>query len=448
MSKERITFATKLGVIAATVGSAVGLGNIWRFPYETGQNGGGAFLLVYIACVLLLGIPVMTTEFSIGRASRSDANGAFKKLSPGTKWHYVGFLGIFASVFILGYYMVVAGWTAEYLYQSLTGGLLNKTPEDFRAELTAFTQSDYRPLIWVYLFILFNFLIISRGVQKGIEKASNFLMPLLFLIMLVFCIRSLFLHGAPEGLQYLFNPDFSKITPQVVLRAMGQAFFSMSLGMGILLTYGSYFRKNTSLVKTAGTVSLLDMVVAVLAGVIIFPAVFSFGISPSQGPELVFVTLPNIFGKMPAPVLWSSLFFLLLSVAALTSTISLCEVAVAFFIEQMKFTRRKATLLLTSIVFILSTLCSLSSGSLSGVSIFGKNIFDFCDYISANILLPVSALLITVYAGWVLDRRILKDQLNNGGTLRVWYMRPLLFCIRYLAPVVITLIFLSGLGMF
>lgn len=195
MSKERITFATKLGVVAATVGSAVGLGNIWRFPYETGQNGGGAFLLVYIACVLLLGIPVMTTEFSIGRASRSDANGAFKKLSPGTKWHYVGFLGIFASVFILGYYMVVAGWTAEYLYQSLTGGLLNKTPEDFRAELTAFTQSDYRPLIWVYLFILFNFLIISRGVQKGIEKASNFLMPLLFLIMLVFCIRSLFLHG-------------------------------------------------------------------------------------------------------------------------------------------------------------------------------------------------------------------------------------------------------------
>lgn len=274
---KRATFVTKLGVIAATVGSSVGLGNIWRFPYETGQNGGAAFLLVYILCVLFLGLPVMLAEFVVGRSAKANVNRSFLKLAPGTHWNIIGYMGVFAPVFIMGFYSVIAGWTLDYVYQAATFGMSQKSPEYFATAFTEFTASPIRPLFWIFLFLGMNYFIVSRGVSDGIERASNILMPLLFVILIAFCVRSLFLPGAKEGLSFLFHPDFSKIDSGVVLRAMGQAFFSLSLGMGTLITYASYFSDKTSLPKTAVTVASLDTFVAVLAGVIIFPAVFSFG---------------------------------------------------------------------------------------------------------------------------------------------------------------------------
>ncbi len=441
---EKVKFATKLGVIASTVGAAVGLGNIWRFPYETGMNGGAAFLIVYILCVLVLGIPVMCAEFSLGHYSKNDSVGTFKKLAPGSLWRYTGYLGVLATTLILGYYMVISGWTLEYLFQAITGKLSRMTPEEITAEQTSFIQSDFRPLLWVLIFLIINYVILVKGVQKGIEKMSNILMPMLFIILIIFCVRSFFLPGRDEGLAFFLNPDFSKITPQVVIRAMGQAFFSLSLGMGTLITYSSYFGNKTRLVKTAGTVALLDTTVAILAGIIIFPAVFSYGLSPTVGTELVFVTLPNVFNQLPAPALWSSLFFILLVVAALTSTVSLFEVSIAFLIDHFHLTRKRATLLSLSVVALLSTVCSLSQGAWSHILICGKNLFDACDYLSAIILLPLSGLLISLFAGWKLDTHTLRRELIHDKSGERLF--PILyFCIKYLAPIIIIFIFLSQL---
>lgn len=445
---KRATFVTKLGVIAATVGSSVGLGNIWRFPYETGQNGGAAFLLVYILCVLFLGLPVMLAEFVVGRNAKANVNRAFLKLAPGTHWNIIGYLGVFAPVFIMGFYAVIAGWTLDYVYQAATFGMSQKSPEYFAAAFTEFTASPVRPLFWIFLFLGMNYFIVSRGVSNGIERASNILMPVLFVILIAFCIRSFFLSGAKEGLLFLFHPDFSKIDSGVVLRAMGQAFFSLSLGMGTLITYASYFSDKTSLPKTAITVASLDTFVALLAGIIIFPAVFSFGISPSQGPELIFITLPNVFQQMPGAYIWSVLFFVLITVAALTSTISLCEVAIAFLHEEFNFTRRGASQILIFMCLVMSSLCSLSFGPLKNFHIFGLSIFNFCDFLASNILLPAGGMLISIFVGWKLDRKFIQDELSNHGVSRMWYFGILMFCMRFIAPVAIFLIFLSGLGLF
>ena len=445
---KRATFVTKIGVIAATVGSSVGLGNIWRFPYETGQNGGAAFLLVYILCVLFLGLPVMLAEFVIGRSAKANVNRSFLKLAPGTHWNIIGYMCVFAPVFIMGFYSVIAGWTLDYVYQAATFGMSQKSPEYFSTAFTEFTASPIRPLFWIFLFLGMNYFIVSRGVSDGIERASNVLMPLLFVILIAFCIRSLFLPGVKDGLSFLFHPDFSKIDSGVILRAMGQAFFSLSLGMGTLITYASYFSDKTSLPKTAITVASLDTFVAVMAGVIIFPAVFSFGISPSQGPELIFITLPNVFQHIPGAYVWSILFFVLVTVAALTSTISLCEVAIAFLHEEFHFTRRRASQILILICLVMSTLCSLSFGPLKDFLIFGFSIFNFCDFLASNILLPAGGMLISIFVGWKLNRQFIKDELSNHGATRLWYFGILMFCMRFVAPIAIFLIFLSGLGLF
>ena len=342
--------------------------------------------------------------------------------------------------------MVISGWTLEYLFQAACNNLTGKTAAEFKAEQNAFIQNDFRPLLWIYIFLFINYIIISKGVQKGIEKMSNILMPILFIILIVFCIRSLTLPEANEGLKFFLHPDFSKITPQVIVRAMGQAFFSLSLGMGILITYSSYFNNKTHLIKTASTVAILDTTVAILAGVIIFPAVFSYGVDPVAGPDLVFVTLPNVFNQMPVSALWSALFFLLLTVAALTSTVSLFEVAVAFFINHMHLSRKKATRTMMIIVAILSTICSLSIGSWSHIRIFGKTIFDACDYFSAIILLPIGGLLISIFIGWILKRNISREELTNRNKLHEPLFNAIFFCIKYIAPIIIILIFLSGFG--
>lgn len=445
--KKRATFATRLGVIAATVGSSVGLGNIWRFPYETGQNGGAAFLLVYLLCIVVLGIPVMLSEFVVGREAGANVSRAFQKLSPGTKWHYIGYLGVLASVMIMGFYAVIAGWTLEYVFLSVKG-FGDMDAGGFQQSFQTFTENPYMPLIWTFLFLIINYLILVRGVKDGIEKASNIMMPLLFLILLSFCIWSLFLPGASEGLYFLFHPDFSKINSGVVLRAMGQAFFSLSLGMGTLITYSSYFGKKTNLVKTAFTVAVLDSLVAILAGIIIFPAVFSYGISPSQGPELVFITLPAIFQQIPGGHFWSILFFVLLLVAALTSTISLCEVAIAFLHEEFGLIRKRATQFIVGICAVLTVFCSLSFGVLSDVQIAGRTVFDLFNFIASNWILPLGGMFIAIYVGWVLDKKLVYAGLSNDGQLKVRFFGAFLFCVRFVAPIAILLIFLSGLGLF
>lgn len=448
MSNNRTTFATKLGVIAAAVGSAVGLGNIWRFPYEAGQSGGGAFLLIYLICVAVLGIPLIVSEFLVGRTSQSNVGGTFKKLAPNSHWGVIGYLSVLACFLILSFYTVIAGWTLEYIYQAVGNGFAGKSTAQLTEAFTSFSTDTYSPLIWLALFLLANYVIIVGGVKNGIEKASNIMMPFLFVILVVFCIRSLMLPGAADGLSFLFKPDFSKINSSVVLSAVGQAFFSLSLGMGCLITYGSYFTKETKLGKTAVTVAILDTLVAVLAGIMIFPAVFTFGIEPSQGPSLVFITLPNVFQQMPGAYIWSILFFILLATAALTSTVSMFEVVTAFLHEEYNMSRKKATGLAVAVAFVFGVICSLSIGPWKDMTILGMTVFDLFDYVSANILLPIGGLLVSLFVGYRLNQKVIYMQLTNDQTLKVWYFKPLLFVVRYFAPVAIVLIFLSGIGIF
>lgn len=455
---EKIQFGSKIGLIAATVGSAVGLGNVWRFPAEAQSNGGAAFLLLYIGCVFVLGIPVMLAEFSLGRGCRSDAVGVFKRLAPGTGWWVVGGIAILASYLILSFYMVVAGWTLEYLWQSITGNLFEPVAGvaghsgtealdiQFGTRMRGYIVDDIRPLVMTFVMLGINLSVLLMGVQKGIEKISNILMPLLFLLLLIFAAVALTLPAAGEGLAYFFAPDFSKITPKVFINAMGQAFFSLSLGMGILVTYASYFPKDTRLTRTAITVSMLDLLVAVLMGVIIFPAVKSFGLTGHEleGATLVFVTLPEVFAQMPATQLWSILFFLLLLVAALTSTISLAEVSVAFLESRFGIRRKPACVAVILPLFVLSALCSLSQGSHEWLVIGGRTLFDLLDMGATNIMLPVVAISTCVYVGWFAPRDYLKRELTNGGELRARGYKAVLWVVRVLAPVMIAVILLAN----
>ena len=443
---NRATFGSKLGVIMATVGCAVGLGNIWRFPYMLGENGGAAFLAVYILCIILLGLPVMLTEFFIGRHSKRNAAGAFKLMAPGTKWSFIGYNGVLASSLILGFYSVVSGWTLEYMFQAVTGSLSNKSPEAFTQDFALFSSGIFRPIFWTIAFIGMTHFIIVSGVKDGIEKTSKIMMPLLFIILFALCIRSVTLPNAEKGLDFLFKPDFSKLTSAVVLSAMGQAFFSLSIGMGCLITYSSYFDNKTNMQNTALQVTILDTLVAVLAGVMIFPAVFSFGIAPTAGPELVFITLPNVFQQLPLGGLWSLVFFVLLALAALTSTISLHEVATAYIHEEYHISRAKAALFVSGGVLFLGIISSLSIGVWKEYTIFGLTFFDLLDYLTAKIMLPFGGMLICIYVGTRVDKKILKDELTNKGTVPFYFFNTYAFFMKYIAPIAIGLIFFNELG--
>lgn len=452
---KKAKFGSRIGLIAATVGSAVGLGNVWRFPAEAQANGGAAFLIVYILCVLLLGIPVMLAEFSLGRGTNSDAVGAFMKLSPGKKWWGTGALAILASYLILSFYMVVAGWTLEYLWQSITGNLYapvagSETAADpmaasFHARMGEYITGSWKPLVMTYIMIAVNLFILLKGVQKGIEKMSNVMMPVLFLLLLVFACVAMTFPKAFEGLAFFLNPDFSKITPGVVINALGQAFFSLSLGMGILITYSGYFPRKTNLTNTALTVSGLDLLVALLMGFIIFPAVMSFGLDGEslEGATLVFVTLPEVFARMPWTQLWSALFFLLLAVAALTSTISLAEVSIAFMQDRFGLSRTKACVWVMLPLTVLSTLCSLSQGVLSDFKIAGMNLFDFLDTVATNYMLPIVAILTCIYLGWFAPKQFFRKELSNHGTLSGTFIPAIMFIVKYIAPVLIAVILLA-----
>ncbi len=454
-TNDKGKFASKIGVVAATVGSAIGLGNIWRFPAEAQSNGGAAFLVVYVACVFVLGIPVMLAELSLGRAGGSDSVGNFKNLTPGSKWWIAGTIGLVASYLILSFYMVVAGWTIEYLWDSLTGdlyqGYVASAPGTagsfFSAKMGDYVASAFNPLMWTYVMIVLNLGILLMGVRKGIEKMSNILMPLLFVLMIVFCVASLSLPNSIEGVKFFLYPDFSKIDVDVVLNALGQAFFSLSLGMGILVTYAAYYPKDTRLGRTSVSVSMLDFLMALLMGLIIFPAVKSFGIASDaghlEGTTLVFVTLPEIFAGMPCTRLWSSLFFLLLAVAAITSTISIAEVSVAFVRDRFHLRRRTACILVLLPIFVTSTVCSLSLGAVPQLSIFGIPVFDALDIFATNVLLPVSALAICIYVGWVLPKNFIREQLTNFGAVRTRSTPFIETLIRFVCPLLILAVLIS-----
>ncbi|MBD5271252.1 MAG: sodium-dependent transporter [Bacteroides sp.] len=442
-------FASRLGMIAATVGSAVGLGNVWRFPAETQANGGAAFLLIYMACILLLGIPVMTAEFALGRGGESDASGAFEKVTPKHKWwKLTGMLAILTSYLILIFYMVVSGWTLEYLIQSVTGSLyadLGDAETSLSERMAENITGTVRPIVMTLIMIAGNLLVLIRGVQKGIERMSNIMMPILFLLLVVFCGVSLTLDKAAEGLEFFLKPDFSAITSQTVINALGQAFFSLSLAMGILITYASYYPSDARLTQTAFTVSILDMLMAVLMGVIIFPGVMTFGLQDSNlvGSSLVFLTLPEIFVQMDGTCFWSSLFFLLLTVAAFTSTISIAEVSVAYMEKHFGMGRTKAVITVLAPLVVLSPMCSMSLGEWSGFTVFGMNFFDLLDTVTTNIMLPVGGILLCIYMGWVAPKSFFRSQLSNNGTLRASFFEAIYFIVKWIAPVMIALILVS-----
>lgn len=450
--KERGNFGSKLGVILASAGSAVGLGNIWRFPYETGNHGGAAFILIYLGCILLLGLPIMIAEFLIGRHSQANTARAYQILAPGTQWRWVGRMGVLAGFLILGYYSVVAGWTLEYIFEAVSNSFAGKTPAEFISSFQSFSSNPWRPALWLTLFLLATHFIIVKGVEKGIEKSSKIMMPTLFIIILILVGCSVTLPGAGKGIEFLLKPDFSKVDGNVFLGAMGQAFFSLSLGMGCLCTYASYFSKNTNLTRTAFSVGIIDTFVAVLAGFIIFPAAFSVGIQPDAGPSLIFITLPNVFQQAFSgiPILayiFSVMFYVLLALAALTSTISLHEVVTAYLHEEFNFTRGKAARLVTTDCILLGILCSLSLGVTKEFTIFGLGMFDLFDFVTAKLMLPLGGLLISIFTGWYLDKKLVWSEITNNGTLKVPTYKLIIFILKYVAPIAISVIFINELGL-
>ena len=444
-------FASKIGLIAATVGSAVGLGNIWRFPAETQEGGGAAFLIIYIGCIFILGIPVMLSEFVLGRSGQSDAVGSLRNIGAGKGWQTVGAWAILASYLILSFYMVVSGWALEYFMQSVSGNLFpaeGSTLElgsHFTNKMNEFITDSYSPLISTFIIIGLNIAILIAGVQKGIERLSNIAMPILFIILVILLGVSLSLPGAVDGVSFFLTPDFSKVSTATFINAIGQAFFSLSLGMGVLITYASYFPKSTKLTKTAFTVSMLDLFVSVMMGLIIFPAVTSFGLAGEslRGATLVFVTLPEVFANMPATQLWSTLFFLLLTIAAVTSTVSIAEVSIAFICEHFKVKRWKSVLIVLIPLLALSSVCSLSMGPWSHITISGLNIFDFIDTVATNIMLPIGSIFLCIYMGWRVPSKLFLNQLSNDGKLQSSFYIIAIFIVRYIAPILIASVLIS-----
>ncbi len=445
--QEREHFGSKLGVIMASAGSAIGLGNIWKFPYEAGKNGGAAFIIIYLGAIVLVGMAIMIAEYVIGRRGGKNAVGSFKALAPKSLWWIPGLMGVIAAVAILSFYGVVAGWTFEYLFQAAKNSFAGQTPDALSAQFTSFIQHPYRPVFWQLLFMGITCVVILSGIKKGIERYTEILMPVLFVVILILAIRSITLPGGGEGVRFIFHPDFSKIDGQTILNALGLAFFSLSLGLGAIITYGSYVKKNDNLISTSIEVIVLDTVIAILAGLAIFPAVFAYGIEPGSGPSLVFITLPNVFQQMPGGMLWGILFFLLLAVAALTSSVSLLEVVTAYVSEELKMKRRTAIFISASVITVVGVFCSLSQGNFNSLRIFGLNIFDFLDTLASNYLLPIGGMLISLFVGWRMKKEDLLDELSNGGLLKIYAFGLLRFTLRYIAPAAILFVFMNKIGL-
>ena len=445
---KRDSFGSKFGALVAMAGSAVGLGNLWRFPYLVGENGGAAFIIVYILLCFLICLPIFVSEFVIGRRSQKNAYAAFRDLSGGSAWRWVGLFTVIVPLIVLSYYSVIGGWSVDYLFKSLTfsfTGDISRT--EMSTMFSGFVSSTWAPLIGHTAFLLATTLIVVIGIKDGIEKFSKIMMPLLFLIVVAIAIYSVTLPGAAAGIDYLFRPDFSKIDAKACAAALGQAFFSLSLGFGTIMTYASYVSKNDNIMTQSAATAASDLMFALIAGIAIMPAVFAFGIDPQSGPGLVFETLPYVFGQMPAGGVVAILFFLALLVAALTSSISMLEVAVAYLVEEKKFSRVAACVTLFVICWVVGALCSLSFGPLSHIKIDGGNLFDFFDNLSSNILMTLGSLLTVLFVGWRLKKTDIYDEFTNGGTLsrNARIFGVLWFLIRFVCPLAIIAIFLTGL---
>ena len=446
----RANFGSKLGIVLATAGSAVGLGNIWRFPYLTGQNGGAAFIIIYIAFVVILAIPCMVGEFIIGRRGQANAVRAYDRISGGGPWKLIGVMGVLTGFIICSYYTVVSGWCLEYIYASVSGQLKGD-PDYIQQFFNDFINNPWKPLVCIVLFFLMTHLIIVRGVEKGIEKASKVMMPVLFVLLLFIVVASCLLPGGGKGISFLLKPEWSAVDGSVLLAALGQAFFSLSLGMGALTTYASYFSRDTKLTNAAVQIASIDTLVAILAGLMIFPAAFSVGVSPDSGPSLVFITLPNVFQQAFsfAPALGSIvaiMFYALLALAALTSLISLHEVCTSYLHEEFHMSRHRGAIIVTSVCCVIAVFCSLSLSGKEWLTYFDKSLFDLFDFTTSQLFMPAGGFLTCLLLGWFVPKRIVKEEFTNNGTLTGRLFGVWLFLVRFVCPIGILLIFLNQFG--
>ena len=449
---ERASFGSKLGVILATAGSAVGLGNIWRFPYMTGQNGGAIFIIIYVFCILLLGIPCMISEFIIGRHGQANTARAFRIMSGDTIWSLIGYMGVLTGFLISGYYAVVSGWCLEYVWASLSGKLLGN-PDYIQSYFVTFSQDPIKPVFWTFIILLATYIIIENGVRNGIEKASKLMMPILFILLLIIVVASCMLPNAEKGIEFLFKPDISKLNSDVFLAALGQSFYSLSIAMGCICTYASYYSKQTNLTASAVNISIIDFLVALLAGLIIFPAAFSVGVNPDSGPSLIFITLPIVFHQAFGNIaslgyIISVLFYTLLSMAALTSLMSLHEVSTAFLEEELGTTRKRAAMFVTIGSILVGTVCSLSLGPWQDFKLFDMTIFDLFDFVTGQLFLPIVGFLTCIFIGWYVPHKIVRDEFTNMGTLRNEHLfHSYIFLVKYVCPICILFIFLHQFGL-
>jgi NSS family neurotransmitter:Na+ symporter len=447
VNRER--FATGIGVLMATLGSAVGLGNIWKFPTLTGSNGGAAFLIVYLVCTLLVGLPIMITEQALGRKGRSDAVNSLKRIAPGKAWWLIGAMGILAAFLIMAFYTDVAGWVLAYIFKSASGALLSTNPETNSAAFNALASNPLQSLVWQWIALGLTGGIIMLGVTKGIEATTKRLMPILFGLLVLVCIRSLTLPGAGQGLAFLFNPDFSKITAGAVLTALGLAFFKLSIGMGCMITYGGYYGDEQNIPGTATRVVLADLAVSILAGIAVFPAVFAFGFKPDAGASLLFITIPAVFASMPLGSIFMVIFFVLTFIASVGAQLSLLEVIAAYLKSQFNFSRVKAALFTILPLAVIGSPAALSSSTLAGVKVFGMTFFDLYDYVSSNLLLPVGGLFLAVFAGWFWGYPQVKAALTNEGKLANEGVVKILYGIlRFITPILVVIVLLKGLKVF
>jgi NSS family neurotransmitter:Na+ symporter len=444
---NRDGFGSRFGALVAMAGSAVGLGNLWRFPYLVGENGGAAFIIIYVALCFLICLPIFISEFVIGRRSQKNAFAAYRDLSGGSAWKWVGLMTVIVPLVVASYYSVIGGWSIQYLFKSLTFSFTGDTQDAINTMFTDFVSSPWPPLVCHTLFLLVTAIVVMSGIKGGIEKFSKIMMPLLFFIVIGIAVYSLTLPGADAGVRYLFHPDFSKIDGKACAAALGQAFFSLSLGFGTILTYGSYVSKKENIMFQSTATAVSDLMFAMIAGTAIMPAVFAFGLNPQSGPGLVFETLPYVFSQMPAGGFIAILFFVALIVAAVTSSISMFEVAAAYLIEEKNMSRVAACSLIFVICWVFGAFCSLSFGPMSDILIFGRTIFDFFDNLSSNILMTLGSLMTVLFVGWRLKKTDIYDEFTNGGTLsaNVRIFGVLWFLIRYIAPLAIIFIFLFGL---
>jgi len=447
--QKRPLFSSRLSIITVAAGSAIGLGNIWKFPYITGKNGGAAFIIVYLCCIALIGLPVLISDFIIGRRGGGSVVSSFRALAgERSPWLFGGFIALFGSATVLSFYGVVAGWSLEYVVKAASNAFSGKTPAEVGTMFNDFVTSPVAPIVCQLVFMSITAGVVYAGVKKGIEAFSKVMMPVLVGIIVLLCFRSITLPGAEGGLAFLFKPDFSKLSAAGVLDALGHAFFTLSLGVGTMITYGSYIDKDEHLAATAVQICIADTVIALLAGIAIFPAVFAFGVAPGQGPGLVFVTLPNIFAQMPGGYVFCILFFLLLAVAALTSSISMLEVSVAYASEDLGISRQRATLVLATLISLVGVVCSLSMGKYQEqLTFFGKNVFDLADFAVSNVEMPIGGAISVLFVGWMLKRRKAEDELTCHGNITVPFVGAFVFTAKYLAPVAIAIVFLHSLGL-